>query len=122
MIIYASVYYRLIKCIRMNSLAMILCHDNHIFLDIPLSIWICAQNCWVGISFSLWNARSFNSFFVWIMIELDFPSSPNLVFFQYEYFLSLLFINITNEQLFKIFPIYFHFKESIGINRMRTYL
>jgi hypothetical protein len=57
------------------------------------------------------------------MIELNLSSLPNLVFFHYEsFFLLLLFINITNEQLFSIFPIYFNLKESIGIDRMKTYL
>nr|ABN05384.1 hypothetical protein [Pinus balfouriana]ABN05393.1 hypothetical protein [Pinus balfouriana] len=68
-----------------------------------------AHNCWVGIAFSLCNARSFNSFFFRIIIEPDFPSLPNLVFFQYESFSVI--IHITNEQLLKIFPIYSHFKE-----------
>jgi hypothetical protein len=66
---------------------MILCNDDYIFPDIPFFIYMAkAHNSWVGISFSLCNARSFNSFFVRIMIELDFPSLPNLVFFQYESF------------------------------------
>nr|NP_042459.1 ORF83b [Pinus thunbergii]BAA04414.1 ORF83b [Pinus thunbergii] len=68
-----------------------------------------AHNCWVGISSSLCNARSFNSFFVRIIIELDFPSLPNLLFFQYEPF--SIIIHVTNEQLFNLFPIYSNFKE-----------